>query len=292
MEILILTGMSGAGKTHAANTLEDLGYYCVDNMPALMLSEFMNIYKRVPDKSRAVAFVIDVRGEREFDTLISQLEILKTESENTCRIIFLDCDDEAIITRYKESRRAHPLTSIKSLPIREAIAKERELLQGARQNADFIVDTTNTNVHQLRERLTAIVAATKITDSASGGLTVSCMSFGFKYGVPSEADLIFDVRCFPNPFWIEDLRPKTGLDPEVAAYVLSNEKTLGFIEKLKDMIKYLLPLYISDGRTDLVIAVGCTGGKHRSVCISEVLRKYLSENDYNAAAAHRDIGKN
>jgi UPF0042 nucleotide-binding protein len=287
MEILILTGMSGAGKTHAANTLEDLGYYCVDNMPAVMITEFVNIYKRVPDKSRSVAFVIDVRGESEFDTLIAQLDILKAEPGNTCRIIFLDCDSDVLITRYKETRRVHPLTSIKGLPMAEAITEERELLKGARQQADFIADTTKTTVHQLKERLISMVK-----NSASGGLSVSCMSFGFKYGVPTDADLIFDARCFPNPFYIEEMRHKTGLDADVAGYVLSHGQTLGFIEKLKDMMAYMLPLYITDGRANIIIAVGCTGGKHRSVCISEVLKKYLSEINYNAAAVHRDIGKN
>ncbi|MCL2095497.1 MAG: RNase adapter RapZ [Oscillospiraceae bacterium] len=284
MEILILTGMSGAGKTHAANTLEDLGYYCVDNMPALMITEFVNLYQRIPDKVQSAAFVIDVRGEREFDTLIAQLEILKPE--NTCGIIFLDCADEVIITRYKESRRIHPLTSINKLPIREAIARERALLAEAKQKADFVVDTTKTTVYQLKERLTAIVKRT-----AESGISINCMSFGFKYGVPSEADLVFDVRCFPNPFYIEELRHKTGLDEDVADYVLSHGATLGFIEKLKDITSYLMPLYISEGRANLIIAIGCTGGKHRSVCISEVMKKYLSDNNYGVNSIHRDIGK-
>lgn len=285
MEILILTGMSGAGKTHAANTFEDLGYYCVDNMPAVMISEFVNIYKRVPDKSQAVAFVIDVRGESEFDTLIKQLNIIK--SENKCKLIFLDCADEVIITRYKETRRIHPLTSIKNLPIREAIAKERELLSEAKQKSDFIIDTTKLTTYQLKERITAIAAS-----SSKSGMTVDCMSFGFKYGVPSEADLVFDVRCFPNPFYIERMRNKTGLDSDVVEYVMSHSETLEFIEKLKDMMAYLLPLYTTEGRAHLIVAIGCTGGKHRSVCIAEVLKKYLLENNYRASAVHRDISKN
>jgi len=285
MEILILTGMSGAGKTHAANTLEDLGYYCVDNMPAVMISEFVNIYKRVPDNTQAVAFVIDVRGESEFDTLISQLDILKTE--NMCRLIFLDCSDEVIITRQKENRRNHPLTSLKNLPIRDAVAKEREILDDIKQKSDFIIDTTKTTLQQLAERVKEIVRS-----SAESRISVNCMSFGFKYGVPSEADLVFDVRCFPNPFYISGMRTKTGLDSDVSEYVLSHEQTLGFIGKLKDIIAYLLPLYIGEGRANLIIAIGCTGGKHRSVCISEVLKKYLLEKNYNANSVHRDIGKN
>ncbi|MCL1859070.1 MAG: RNase adapter RapZ [Oscillospiraceae bacterium] len=285
MEILILTGMSGAGKTHAANTLEDLGYYCVDNMPAVMISEFVNIYKRVPDKIQSVAFVIDVRGESEFDTLIAQLDMIKTE--HTCRLVFLDCSDEVIITRYKETRRSHPLTALQNLPIREAIIKERELLEEAKQKSDFVIDTTKTTVHQLKERLTVIVKS-----SAESGISINCMSFGYKYGVPSEADLVFDVRCFPNPFYIESMRYKTGLDPEVSEYVLSHKDTLDFIEKLKDITSFLLPLYINEGRSNLIIAVGCTGGKHRSVCITEVLKKYLTEKNRSATSVHRDIGKN
>ena len=285
MEILILTGMSGAGKTHAANTLEDFGYYCVDNMPAVMISEFVNIYKRVPDKVQAVAFVIDVRGESEFNTLIEQIEIIKTE--NTCRIIFLDCSDEVILIRQKEARRNNPLTSLKNIPIKEAIAKEREILAEIKQKADFVIDTTKTSVHQLKERMTVIAQS-----SAERKIAINCMSFGFKYGIPSEADLVFDARCFPNPFYIESMRTKTGLDADVIEYVLSHKDTLDFIEKLKDITAFLLPLYIGEGRANLIIAVGCTGGRHRSVCISEVLKKYLLEKNYNATAIHRDMGKN
>ena len=277
--------MSGAGKTQTANTFEDLGYYCVDNMPAMMIAEFVNIYKRVPDKAQTVALIIDVRGESEFFTLINQLEIIK--SENKCKLIFLDCSDEVIITRYKETRRIHPLTSIKNMPIREAIEKERELLSEAKQKADFVIDTTKTTVYQLKERITELVK-----HSVTGGISVSCMSFGFKYGVPSEADLVFDVRCFPNPFYIASMRDKTGLDAEVAEYVTSHKETLDFIEKLKEMASFLLPLYINEGRAHLIIAVGCTGGKHRSVCISEILKKYLTETNYSASAVHRDISKN
>jgi len=285
MEILILTGMSGAGKTHAANTLEDLGYYCIDNMPAVMISEFVNIYKRVPDKVQAVAFVIDVRGESEFATLISQFEILK--KENTCKIIFLDCADEVIITRQKEARRNNPLTSLKNLPIREAITKEREILSEIKQKADYVIDTTKTTLHQLAERVREIAKS-----STESVISVNCMSFGFKYGVPSEADLVFDVRCFPNPFYIESMRTKTGLDSDVAEYVMSHKEAVEFTEKLKDMISYLLPLYIHEGRANLIVAIGCTGGKHRSVCMSEVLKKYLLEKNYSATSVHRDIGKN
>ncbi|MCL2772892.1 MAG: RNase adapter RapZ [Oscillospiraceae bacterium] len=285
MEILILTGMTGAGKTEAANTLEDLGYYCVDNMPATMILEFVNIYKRVPDKSQTVAFVIDVRGESEFDTLIKQLDVIK--SENTCRLIFLDCSDEVIITRQKEKRRLHPLTALQGIPMREAIIKERELLAEAKQKSDFVIDTTKLATQQLKERITAIVV-----NSSKNGVTVDCMSFGYKYGVPSEADLVFDVRCFPNPFYIESMRNKTGLDSDVAEYVMSNKQTVEFTEKLKDMTAFLLPLYIHEGRAHLTVAIGCTGGKHRSVCIAEVLKKYLLDSSYSASAVHRDINKN
>ena len=285
MEILIVTGMSGAGKTHAANTLEDLGYYCVDNMPAVMISEFVNIYKRVPDKTQAVAFVIDVRGESEFQTLIEKIESLKTE--NNCKIIFLDCADDVIIARQKEARRNNPLMTSKNLPIREAITQEREILVEIKQKADYVIDTTNTNIHQLAVRVREIVK-----NSAESRFSVNCMSFGFKYGVPSEADLVFDVRCFPNPFYIESMRKKTGLDTDVSDFVLSHRETLEFIKKLKDIAAYMLPLYVREGRANLIIAIGCTGGKHRSVCISEILRKHLLENNYNATSVHRDISKN
>jgi len=285
MEILILTGMSGAGKTHAVKVFEDLGCYCVDNMPAVMLSEFVNIYRRVPDKNQTVVFVIDVRGEREFNTLIKQLELIK--AENTCRLIFLDCTDEVLIIRYKEKRKIHPLTQLKGLGMREAISTERELLSEAKQNSDFVIDTSRTTLNELKERITGIFEIS----SKHAGMAVNCMSFGFKYGIPTEADLVFDVRCFPNPFYIESMRTKTGLDSDVAEYVLSHSQTLDFIEKLKDMLNYMLPLYTGEGRANLVIGIGCTGGKHRSVCISEVLKKYLLENNQSAVSVHRDIEK-
>jgi len=288
MEILILTGMSGAGKTHAGNTFEDLGCYCVDNMPAVMISEFVNIYKQIPDKSQTVVFVIDVRGEREFDTLINQLELIK--AENTCRLIFLDCTDEVLITRYKETRKIHPLTLLKGVSMSDAIATERELLSEAKQKADFVIDTTKTTLKDLKERITNIfeIASNRV----SAGMAVNCMSFGFKYGIPTEADLVFDVRCFPNPYYIESMRAKTGLDSDVAEYVLSYSSAAGFIARLKDMLDYMLPLYENEGRANIMIAIGCTGGKHRSVCISEVLKKYLLENKKKAVSVHRDIGKN
>jgi UPF0042 nucleotide-binding protein len=278
--------MSGAGKTHAIKVFEDLGCYCVDNMPAVMLSEFINIYKRIPDKTQTVVFVIDVRGESEFDTLITQLDLIKTE--DTCRLIFLDCTDEALIMRYKEKRKIHPLTQLKGLGMREAIIKERELLSEAKLSSDFMIDTTSTTLNELKERITGIFEIS----AKHAGFTVNCMSFGFKYGIPTEADLVFDVRCFPNPFYIESMREKTGLDSDVADYVLSHAQTLDFIEKLKDMISYLLPLYKNESRANLVIGIGCTGGKHRSVCISEVLKKYLLENNQSAVSVHRDIAKN
>jgi len=286
MEILILTGMSGAGKTHAGKTFEDLGCYCVDNMPAVMIAEFVNIYKQIPDKTQTtVVFVIDVRGEREFNTLIEQLNLIKTE--NNCRLIFLDCTDDVLLTRYKETRKSHPLMLSKGMTMRDAIATERELLNEAKQQADFVIDTSKTTLNQLKERITGIFEIS----AQRTGMSVNCMSFGFKYGMPTEADLVFDVRCFPNPYYIESMRAKTGLESEVADYVLSHDSAVGFIEKLKDMINYMLPLYESEGRTNVVIAIGCTGGKHRSVCMSEVLKKHLLEHNRNAFAVHRDIEK-
>lgn len=285
MDLFVLTGMSGAGKTHAANTLEDLGFYCVDNMPAAMLLEFVNLYSRIPNRSKQVAFVIDVRGEEEFDTLINEMYIIKEQKHNL-KTIFLDCADESIITRYKETRRIHPLTAMRGTSIREAIAKERELLSKAKEQAEYIIDTSKMTIYQLKERITAIV-----TGSVTSGLTVSCMSFGFKYGSPSEADLVFDVRCFPNPFYIEGLKEKTGLDQDVVDYVLSHVETTGFIEKLYDMVDYLLPLMVAEKRAQIIIAIGCTGGKHRSVCISELLKAHVQQKGYKSSVLHRDILK-
>ena len=285
MEFLILTGMSGAGKSQASNTLEDMGYYCIDNMPAALIPVFAELYTQTPGKASSVAFIIDVRGEIEFQSLFDQLEKLK-EKGYDCRTIFVDCDSDVLLHRYKETRRVHPLAAPKNLPVKDAIETEREMLAPVRAQADYVIDTSYLSNHQLHDKLSAILAA-----RGHSNIVINCMSFGFKYGIASEADLVFDVRCFPNPYYIEELKDKTGLDDEVRSYVFSFSQTLKFMEKLTDMIDFLLPLYIEEGKSQLIIAIGCTGGKHRSVAIAEALGAHLKERGMTTVTIHRDIIK-
>ncbi len=285
MEFLIITGMSGAGKSQAANTLEDLGWYCIDNMPSMLIPKFAEIYSSTPEKLDKVAFIVDIRGEVEFDTLFSELKKLRSQGFN-CRTIFLECADEVIISRYKFTRRTHPLVSAKNISIFDALKAERELLAVAKENADYTIVTTNLTNIQLKEKICGVVNTGTINE-----LLVTCMSFGFKHGAASEADLVFDVRCFPNPYYHDELRGFTGLDSAVRDFVFSHEETVGFTDKLYDMVDYLLPLYSREGKTQLIVAVGCTGGKHRSVAITEALSAHLRTNGLKTVTIHRDITK-
>ncbi len=285
MEFLILTGMSGAGKSQAAHVIEDIGYYCIDNIPAALIEHFVKIYTESPGKFEKVAFIIDIRGESEFSTLLQSISQLR-KAQYRCRILFLDCADPVLQNRYKESRRTHPLTKNDQLSLPQAVAKERELLLPLRQAADFIIDTTTLTVSQLREKLHHILLA-----SESDGLIIHCVSFGFKYGILSDADLVFDVRCFPNPYWETELRPLTGLDESVQNYVMGAEISQEFFRRLCEMLQMLLPLYLQEGKTQLTLGIGCTGGKHRSVVFANALQQFLSKQGYRAMALHRDIIK-
>lgn len=285
MEFLIITGMSGAGKSQAANTLEDLGWYCIDNMPAQLIPKFAELYTAAPGKQERVAFIIDIRGEIEFETLFSELDLLRSQGAD-CRTVFLDCDDAVIISRYKFTRRTHPIVAAKNITITEALKHEREILAVAMQRADYTIDTTNLSPNQLKDKMLGIAN----TDRAKG-LFVTCMSFGFKHGAASEADLVFDVRCFPNPYYHEELREHTGLEAPVRDFVFSHEETNVFVDKLYDMVDYLLPLYEREGKTQLIIAIGCTGGKHRSVAICERLSEHLRQSGQRTVTIHRDITK-
>ena len=285
MEFLIITGMSGAGKSQAANTLEDLGWYCIDNMPAQLIPKFAELYTAAPGKQERVAFIIDIRGEIEFETLFSALDALRRQGAD-CRTVFLDCDDDVIISRYKFTRRTHPLVTSKNITITEALRHEREILSVAMQRADYTIDTTNLSPNQLKDKMLGIAN----TDRTKG-LLVTCMSFGFKHGAASEADLVFDVRCFPNPYYHEELREHTGLEAPVRDFVFSHEETNVFVNKLCDMVDFLLPLYEREGKTQLIIAIGCTGGKHRSVAICERLSEHLRQSGQRTVTIHRDITK-
>ncbi|MBE6717952.1 MAG: RNase adapter RapZ [Ruminococcaceae bacterium] len=284
MDFMILTGMSGAGKSRAADTLEDMGYLCIDNMPVAFIPKFAEMYSRSSNESKKVAFVIDVRGEIEFDTLIKELDALK-ERGYSCTTLFVDCDSEVIINRYKETRRIHPLVPIKNLGMKDAIELERKMLKPIKKYSDYVIDTTHLSVRQLRDKIFAINS-----NGNKKELMLTCMSFGFKHGIVTDADLVFDVRCFPNPFYITELKDKTGLEQDVKDYVFSNGEVTTFLEKLYDMLNYLIPLYAKEGKSQLTIAIGCTGGKHRSVAITEEVGKYLSSS-FKTVIVHRDIAK-
>lgn len=284
MAFVIVTGVSGAGKSRAVNALEDIGFYCVDNMPPALIPKFAELCVNSQEKIKNIAIVTDVRGGVLFNSLFDGLEELKLQGCDY-KIMFIDAENSVIMRRFKETRRKHPLAE-DGVSIETALERERELLRPARERADYIIDTTNLSPAQLKQRITVLFMGDTKT-----GLIVNCMSFGFKYGTPPEGDLIFDVRCFPNPFYIDSLKKLTGLDEPVRKYVFASPQTKGFVAKLFDMIDYLLPLYAEEGKSQLVVGIGCTGGKHRSVAIAEALYKHLLDKGIRTAVNHRDIQK-
>ena len=284
MKFLIITGMSGAGKTSVIKVLEDIGYYCVDNMPPALLSPFADACKRSSTAMKQVALVIDLRGGEMFNSLFASLDDLAKIGVEY-EILFLDSSDETLVKRYKETRRSHPLSGGDRLL--DGILRERGLLSEVKKRADYVIDTTKLKTAQLRDEIYTI----SMGEVPFKNIVVNVMSFGFKYGIPTDADLLFDVRFLPNPFYIPELKSKTGLDKEVSDYVCSFEQTTVFIEKLNDMIEFLLPHYIEEGKHQLVIAIGCTGGKHRSITVAEKLAKFLTKKDYQVVTDHRDYNK-
>ena len=285
MEFIIVTGLSGAGKSRAVNVLEDIGFYCVGNMPPKLLPKFAELCLQSQDKLSRVALVIDVRGGQQFEGLLDSLDELKRQG-GEYKILFLECSDQVLARRYKETRRQHPLAAACGGSVIKAIELERTMLKAARARTDYLIDTSYLSPAQLRERLVGLFLG-----SEKSGMQVQCMSFGFKYGYPAEADLVLDVRCLPNPFYVDELKHKTGLDQEVREYVLDKDVTKGFQTRLYSLIDYLLPLYSEEGKSQLVVAIGCTGGKHRSVALAEELAKHVADQGIKVAVNHRDIEK-
>ncbi len=275
--------MSGSGKSKAVDALEDIGFFCVDNMPPSFITKFHDLC--VEEEMDKVAVVTDTRGGYMFHGLADTLDTL-TDHDVEYKILFLECSNEVLYNRYKETRRKHPLMDDCEGSIMASVKKERELLEPLRGRADYLIDTTGTAPAQLKERIAELF----LGDSVQG-MKIHCMSFGFKYGAPTEADMVIDVRCLPNPFYIESLKNLTGLQHEVYDYVMEQESTKGFIARFFDMADYLVPLYSDEGKSSLVIAIGCTGGKHRSVTVAEALSKHLSEQGYKTSTMHRDIAK-
>ena len=284
MEILIISGLSGAGKSSAATYLEDMGYFTMDNVPADIVLKFAAFCSQSDGRYDRVALVSDIRsGDRDFSGLLDAMDRLK-QGGDVCRLLFVTADLETIIKRYKETRRRHPLMS-DGMSIEQAMHREEELLRPLRERADVVIDTTQMPAAKLRNELYRIFG----DKSARGKLSVNVMSFGYKYGIPLEADLVFDVRFLPNPFYVPELKHKTGMDSEVYNYVFSFPQTKTFIEKLEGLLSFLLPLYAEEGKSTLVIAVGCTGGHHRSVSVARCLTAYLSGLGYPAFENHRDM---
>ena len=280
MEFLIVTGLSGAGKTQAAHFL---GYYCVDNMPSALLQPFAEFCIASQGRFTKVALVTDVRAHESFEQLFRALDSLRA-LDCTFRILFLEAPESTLVRRYKETRRRHPLMA-DGMTIEQAMHREQELLRPLREHADFVIDTTLMPAAKLRNELYGLFG----DKSARGKLSVNVVSFGFKYGIPLEADLVFDVRFLPNPFYVPELKHKTGMDSEVYDYVFSFPQTKTFIDKLEGMLSFLLPLYAEEGKSTLVIAVGCTGGHHRSVSVARCMASYLTALGYPAFENHRDI---
>ena len=285
MQFVIISGMSGAGKSKAASDLEALGFYCVDNMPAEMIPQFAQLCLATKGRYEKVALVTDVRASMTFDALFQALQKLD-EMHLQYSIYYIEASTEVIIKRYKETRRLHPLMKDGST-LADAIGRERELLAPVRNRASAIIDTSILSTGKLRGILIDLVAGGMREHS----MDVRVVSFGFKYGLPLEADLVFDVRFLPNPYYIPELKHQTGLDEPVRNFVFKYQQTLDFTAKVEDLLSFLLPNYLDEGKTDLVIAVGCTGGKHRSVCIAKELYEFVSKKGYAATLSHRDMGR-
>ena len=287
MEFVIISGMSGAGKTSALHIMEDIGYYCVDNIPTSLLQTLYKLCKDSSDKAmKRVAVVVDVRGNGDYEVMYDDLENFKKNNEGVS-ILYIDAKVDSLIVRYKETRRRHPLIErLKDGSVAAAVKEEQRLLVPVKTLADYSIDTTFMSIKQLRERIISM-----FLENSSNSIMITFMSFGFKYGIPLESDLIIDVRCLPNPFYIAELKEHTGLEKCIQDYVLDSEETQEFVKRLIDWLDYSLPLYLKEGKSELVVGIGCTGGKHRSVTIAGLLDNYFMEKGYKCIVQHRDVKK-
>jgi len=284
MRFIVVTGISGAGKSLVAKYLEDAGFYCIDNIPPVLISKIAEIMVQSYDKIGKVAFVIDIRGGELLNDFFPALEALE-QAGHTYEILFMEASDDVVVKRYKETRRAHPLAHEGRLM--KGIREERNVLQKIKERAHHIIDTSNLTPRQLKEEIRKMLAE----DDGYSGLIVNILSFGYKYGIPLECDLVFDVRFLPNPYYIESMRKLTGEDEVVKDYIFSVSETNEFMEKLTDLLDFLLPNYLKEGKNQVVIGIGCTGGRHRSVAIANELYRILKEKQYRIDLDHRDIKK-
>ncbi|SHE94762.1 UPF0042 nucleotide-binding protein [Seinonella peptonophila] len=281
--LVVITGMSGAGKTVAIQSLEDTGYFCIDNLPPLLLPKFAELLEQAEKGLQKVAIVVDLRGREFFDTLMDSLKSLEANAGIRHRILFLDADDLTLVRRYKETRRRHPLQFQGTLL--ERIQHERKLLLDVREKAEEVIDTSSLKPLELKRQVTAL-----FSKDEPSSMSISFLSFGFKHGIPIDADLVFDVRFIPNPHYIDQLRPQTGKAIDVYEYVMKWQETQQFVHKLEDLFRFLFPYYKKEGKTQLVIAIGCTGGKHRSVALAEYFYRAFKEGE-QTQVIHRDIEK-
>lgn len=283
-DVIFLTGVSGAGKSTAMSFMEDIGYYCIDNMPAELISTFMNLMDK-SDKYNKIAIVTDVRSKGVFNAFCDVVDKLKYDNDNV-KIIYLDIKNHVALKRYKLTRRKHPFADKFSGSIEDALNYEKEVLAPVRLRADYVIDTSDLTSNQLRNRLTQILLG-----DDKDVMNINIVSFGFKHGIPNDADFVLDVRCLPNPYWVESLREKTGLDQDVYDYVFSFGDAQKLLDKTISLLDFLNPLYIKEGKSQIVIAIGCTGGNHRSVAIAEALKKHFVRHWDNVSVNHRDINR-
>lgn len=282
MNFLIVTGLSGAGKSMAVNALEDIGFFCIDNIPVALLPRIVDFALQGENQLNRVAVVMDVRGVRNSDQLeqaLADLDAKKIEYE----ILFLDANSSTIQRRYKETRRQHPISLTDHVSIEEAIARERQLLQPLRSRAKYVIDTSLLSVAQNKERVCSL-----FLDKGKSPMALTVVSFGFKYGLPQEADLVLDVRCLPNPFYVPELKNLTGLDQAVVDYVMAAPESQELLRRFENMLEYALPLYVKEGKSQLMIAVGCTGGKHRSITFARKIGEFCQKLGYEPSIQHRD----
>ena len=287
MEFVIITGMSGAGKTGALHVLEDIGFYCVDNIPSSLLKTLYTLCSKSKDgMMKRVAVVVDVRGTGNFEQMYGDIKEFKDGYDNVS-VLFFDAKTDMLIVRYKETRRKHPLAErLKDGSVSDAVEFEKALLLPIKNLSDYNIDTTYMSVKQLPERVTSM-----FMEDTSQSLTLTFMSFGFKYGIPLEADLIIDVRCLPNPYYVPELKMLTGLDEEVRKYVLDSDDTQEFIKRTLNLLDFSVPLYLKEGKSELIVGIGCTGGKHRSVTVARLLNEHFVQSGYKCIIQHRDVAK-
>ena len=283
MNLLIVTGLSGAGKSLAMHALEDIGFFCIDNIPANLLAKLMEFAQQSENTLERVAVVLDIRGGKSSEDILNALGQLKAGRVNY-KILFLDARNDVLERRYKETRRRHPISIASQVSTDEAILQEREILAPLYEMADYKIDTSLFSTAQLKDRVVSL-----FVNRSSDAMALTVTSFGFKYGQPKEADIVFDVRCLPNPFYIPELKNKTGLDKEVVEYIMQFEEAHGLLQRMEDLVGYALPLYVKEGKSQLTIAVGRTGGKHRSIAFAEMLAAFVKKLGYHPVVEHRDV---